>query len=181
MTYTYQGTERSIARAQGLVSAILTMSVLVSIGVGHNTTTASLAVLLSIAHVTHFWYFAIRTNLGSPHHLYLILTGQRRPMFWPAPLLIAYSAASVAYPALFWFTYKAVIGDDFESLEKLTLITFWSIFIYFYTDRLVSDVFIIKFQPRRVLYSASLLVALSASMYYSGLIQSMLEEDASEL
>lgn len=181
MPYPYQGKERSFARAQGLVSAILTMSVLVSIGAGSKSATARLAVLLSIAHTYHFQYFAIKTNLGSPHQLYSILTGKHRPLFWPAPLLIAYSAATVAYPALFWFTYKAVSDGVFGSIEKLTLITFWSIFIYFYTDRLVSDVFMIKFQIRRVLYSGSLLVALISSMYYSGLIQSMMEDETSEL
>ena len=182
MTYSYQGKERSFARAQGLTSAILTMAVLVSIGAELKSMTALLAVLLTIAHIFHFWYFAIKTALGSPRNLYSILTGPHRPMFWPAPLFIAYSAGSVAYPALFWFTYKAVEigsgGGDLGSLEKVTLIIFWSIFMYFYTDRLVSEVFIIKFkfQTGQALYTSSLLVASSTSMYYSGLIQSLMKE-----
>lgn len=185
MVHAYQGKERSFARAQGLVSAILTMAVLVSIGAERKSMTGFLAVLLSINHISHFWYFAIKTDLGSPRQLYAILTGPHRPMFWPAPLLIAYSAASVGYPALFWLTYKAVMiggggsGDEvFGNLEKVTLIIFWSIFIYFYTDRLVSDVFFLKFELRtgRALYAAGLLVAMSTSMHYSGLIQSLVSE-----
>ena len=156
---------------------------LVSVGVEHKLTTAVLAVLMCIAHVFHFWYFAIRTSLGSPCNLYVILTGPHCPMFWPAPLVIAYSAASVAYTALLWFTYTAVAiassddsDDDFGIIAKVTLILFWSIFVYFYTDRLVSDVFVIKFKSETVgqaVYTSSLLLAFSASMYYSGLLQSL--------
>jgi hypothetical protein len=180
MGYEYQGNERSFARAQGLVSAILTLSVLVSVGAESNTMTGLFSVLLSFAHSFHFWYFAIRTDLGSPHQLYLILTGPRRPLFWPAPLLIAYAAAVMAYPALFWVTYKSLVtggAEAFGSVEKATLIFFWSIFIYFYTDRLVSDVFIVKFEFGRVLYTTVLLFALGGSMSYSGLIQSMILEE----
>ena len=176
MVHAYNGKERSYARAQGLTSAVLTMSVLVSIGSGNKTMTGVLSALLTTAHVNHFWYFAIKTDLGSPRQLYAILAGPHRPMFWPAPLLIAYSAASMAYPALFWFTYKAALGDGvFGKMEKGTLILFWSIFIYFYLDRLASDVFIIRsgLHSVRVLYTVCLLVALSASMYYSGLVQSL--------
>jgi len=74
-------------------------------------------------------------------------------LFWPAPLLIAYAAGAVAYPALFYFTYKSLLvgPERFGIIEKGTLVLFWSIFVYFYTDRLVSDVFIVKFEFNRVL------------------------------
>ena len=41
------------------------MSILVSVGAKSNLT-GLLSVLLSFAHIFHFWYFAIRTDLGSP-------------------------------------------------------------------------------------------------------------------
>ena len=130
------------------------MLVLVSVG-AKSSLTGPLSVLLSFSHTFHFWYFAILTDLGTPSQLYSILTGLRRPMFWPAPLLIAYAAGAMAYPALFYFTYTSLLlgPGGFGNIEKGTLVFFWSIFIYFYTDRLVSDVVIVNFEFNRVLYT----------------------------
>lgn len=175
--YSYNGKERSLARKQGLVSALLTMAVLTSLGAGNKVVTGVFSAFLFAAHLSHFWYFAIKTTLGSPRELYEILTGPYRPLFWPAPLFIAYSAGIVAYSVLFWFTYKAVLGENLGNADKVTLIVFWSVFVYFYTDRLVSDIFLIEFRASRVAYSASLLVGLGASMFYSGLIQSLMNQE----
>lgn len=173
--YNYNGKERSFARAQGLISALLTMAVLTSLGANNELATGLFSVCLTMSHSFHFWYFAIRTQLGSPRKLYKILTGPYRPMFWPAPLLIAYSAAGVGYPSLFWFTSKAIAGEPLGTLDKVTLILFWSLFVYFYADRLASDLFVIKFDVQRVVYSTTLLLGLVTSMLYSGLIQSLME------
>lgn len=81
--YSYNGKERSLARKQGLVSALLTMAVLTSLGAGNKVATGVFSALLFAAHLSHFWYFAIKTTLGSPRELYEILTGPYRPCFGP--------------------------------------------------------------------------------------------------
>jgi hypothetical protein len=173
--YAYLGDERSFARAQGLMSAILTMAVLVSMRSGKLT--RPLTVLLCLTHLSHFYYFAIQTDLGYPDTLFEILTGPHRPMFWPAPLLIAYSAGVAAYSGLLMCTWRAIRGKPFgTTTEKLGLLLFWSIFIYFYTDRLVSDMFVVQFEAGRVLYSSSILVALGWSLRHSGLIEGIMQK-----
>jgi hypothetical protein len=174
--YEYYGEERSHARTQGLVSAILTMLVVASLRGRPRKFTRVLAAALCLNHLNHFYYFSIRTNLGHPSELHAILTGPHRPMFWPAPLLIAYGAAAAAYPALLFWTLKALKGEQFGTKENLSLILFWSIFVYFYTDRFVSDIFFVEFDAGRVLYTASILLGLGSSMHYSRLVGSVMQK-----
>lgn len=39
----------------------------------------------------------------------ICVSGPWRPIFWPAPLLVAYAAGAMAYPALFYFTYTSLL------------------------------------------------------------------------